>query len=112
MDEDSFREMMHISYTNNRDAAMPAIVRRLQRLYTQVQSSSLGTRSAPNTNSSSKTKGIARASANGQPTMAPVAKYTVARRVRRLFWVLAGSTTYENAKVLAYMANEEGKKAI
>ena len=43
--------------------------------------------------------------------MAPVANDRVANRVLFLLLRLAGSTAYENASVLAYIAKEEGKNA-
>jgi hypothetical protein len=62
-------------------------------------------------NNSSKPKGIAKANANGQPTMAPVTKYNVAMMVLWLFLRLGGSSAYEKANIFIYMANEEGRKA-
>jgi hypothetical protein len=61
--------------------------------------------------SSSKTKGSARARANGHPTMAPVAYRRVANSVRRAFRVLDGAIEYANANVVVYMANEDGRRA-
>jgi hypothetical protein len=83
----------------------------LQRLSIHVVRISGATRSALKTNSSSSTNGIERARANGQPTMAPAANRRVAARVLRLFCALEGASAYENAKVVIYMANEEGRSA-
>lgn len=55
---------------------------------------------------------MAKARANGHPTIPPVAKSNVADTVRRLFWLLGGAIAYENANVLVYMANEEGRRAM
>jgi len=68
--------------------------------------------SAPYTKSSSKTKGIARARANGQPTIPPVENNNVAASVRRLLPKDVGASAYEKAKVDVYMAKVEGRKAI
>jgi hypothetical protein len=62
-------------------------------------------------NSSSKTKGIAKANANGQPAIPPVMKYNIANVVLWLFLRLGGSSAYEKANIVIYMAKEEGRKA-
>lgn len=70
------------------------------------------TRSPPKMNNSSNTKGSDKASANGHPTIAPVAKSIVANKVLRLFLMLDGSSEYVNAIVVAYIAKEEGRRAM
>jgi hypothetical protein len=62
-------------------------------------------------NSSSKTNGIASARAKGHPTIAPVAYRRVTRKVRRLSSMLGGASANVNARVLAYMAKVDGRKA-
>ena len=69
------------------------------------------TLSVPVKNSSSKTNGTATASAKGQPTIAPVAKARVAKSVRRMLLLLGGSIAYAIARVLAYIAKDEGRNA-
>ena len=61
--------------------------------------------------SSSKTNGIATARAKGQPTIAPVAKSTVADSVLLEFWADGGARVNAKASVFAYSANDEGKNA-
>lgn len=56
--------------------------------------------------------GIARARAKGQPMIPPVANSSVASSVRRFLFELVGSKAYENAKLLVYIVNEDGRKAI
>jgi hypothetical protein len=70
------------------------------------------TRSPLIRNNSSNTKGSDSASAKGHPTMAPVAKSIVTNKVLCLFFTVDGSSAYANASVVAYIANEEGKKAV
>lgn len=48
---------------------------------------------------------------NGHPTIAPVAKSTVAISVRLEFCADGGARVYANANVLVYIANEDGRKA-
>ena len=69
------------------------------------------TLSVPYKNSSSKTNGIATASENGHPTIAPVANANVLIIVRRKFLLLAGSIECEKAIAFAYMANDDGRNA-
>lgn len=69
------------------------------------------TLSVPQMKSSSNTNGIVTANENGQPTTAPVANASVARSVRRMLSLLGGSSAYANAKVFAYMTNDEGRNA-
>lgn len=64
------------------------------------------------TKSSSNTNGSERASANGHPTMAPVANNIVAQSVLLVFLTVEGSNANAKARVVAYMAKEEGKKAV
>lgn len=85
--------------------------RRTKRAINQVAVLSGVTRSAPRMNNSSKTNGIATARVNGHPTIAPVAKSTVAISVRLEFCADGGARVYANANVLVYIANEDGRKA-
>jgi hypothetical protein len=55
---------------------------------------------------------MARAKANGQPMIPPAANSKVAARVRCLFFVLVGVNAYEQASIVLYMANEDGRKAV
>lgn len=98
--------------TKIRAAAKPAPKSRFQRPNSQDPRAVGTTRSTPSTNNSSTTKGIAKASANGHPTIAPVAKRSVDNKVRRPFSALGGARENANANVLAYIANVEGRKAI
>ena len=67
--------------------------------------------SVPYKNSSSKTNGMATASENGHPTIAPVANARVLIIVRRKFRLLTGSIEFEKASAFAYMANDDGRNA-
>jgi hypothetical protein len=69
------------------------------------------TLSALTMNNSSKTNGIARANANGHPTIAPVANSSVAKSVLSLFFILDGSKANAYANVVVYIAKEDGRKA-
>ena len=69
------------------------------------------TLSVPYKNSSSKTNGIATASENGHPTIAPVANASVLNIVRRTFLLLVGSMECEKAIAFAYIANDDGRNA-
>jgi len=86
--------------------------RRFQREIIHELRALLSTRSPLKTNNSSKTKGRDRASAKGHPTIAPVAKRMVTNKVLCLFFIVDGWRAYANASVVAYIANEEGKKAV
>ena len=57
------------------------------------------------------TKGKETKSANGHPTIAPIAKKNVPSKVLCPLLLVGSRNAYENAIMLAYMANEEGKKA-
>jgi hypothetical protein len=98
--------------TNIRADTRPAMKRRFQREIIHELRELGSTRSPPKTNNSSDTKGIERASAKGHPTIAPVAKSIVAYKVLRLFLMLDGSSEYVNAIVVAYIAKEEGRRAM
>ena len=52
-----------------------------------------------------------RARANGQPTIAAVAKKMVTNSVRWEFFELDGSTLNANARVTKYIANVDGRNA-
>jgi len=94
------------------DAARPAPKRRFQRPKAQAPRVEGATRSAPRMKSSSKTNGIASARANGHPTIAPVAYNRVTSKVRLPFSALGGASANVNARVLAYIANVDGRKAV
>lgn len=57
------------------------------------------------------TKGRANASAKGQPKMAPVANDKVAANVLLSLPSFAGAMEAANAKVDAYIANDDGRRA-
>ena len=94
-----------------REATMPAVIKRFQRLKIQDWYASGTTRSAPKTKSSSRTKGSAKARANGQPTTAPMAKAKVASHVLRALRMLGSSRACENANMDMYIAKDEGRNA-
>lgn len=98
--------------TNIRADTSPATKRRFQRDIIHDVRELGSTRSPPKMNNSSNTKGSDRASAKGHPTIAPVAKSIVANKVLRLFLMLDGSSEYVNAIVVAYIAKEEGRRAM
>lgn len=89
-----------------------ARIRCLQRASIQLTRDAESTLSPLSTKSSSNTKGSERASANGHPTMAPVANNMVAESVLFVFLTVEGSNANEKASAVAYMAKEEGKKAV
>lgn len=92
-------------------ATKTAVENLAQRCLNHEPFASSGTRSPPYTKSSSKTKGIEIAKANGHPTIAPRAKNKVAAKVRLLFLIEAGSREYENANAVVYIVKEDGRKA-
>jgi len=98
--------------TRIRPARMPEISRRRQRANIQEAFCSGRTRSPLKRKSSSKTKGNERASANGHPTMPPIAKDDVAARVLLLSAMEEGGTANANARVTAYIAKEDGRNAV
>lgn len=89
-----------------------ARIRRLQRANIQLRCEAGSTLSPLSTKSSSNTKGSESASANGHPTMAPVANDMVAQTVLVEFLTVEGSSANAKASVVAYMAKEEGRKAV
>lgn len=68
--------------------------------------------SAPVIKSSSKTNGMATASANGHPTIAPLANASVANSVRRVFPIVGRCSAYAKPRVFACIAKDEGRNAI
>lgn len=98
--------------TKMRAETRPARIRRRQRASIQLTREAGFTLSPLSTKSSSNTKGNERASANGHPTMAPVANNMVAQSVLLVFLTVEGSNANAKASVVAYMAKEEGKKAV
>ena len=97
--------------TKTKAAQHTAVVKRKKRAISQAVFLSDVTRSVPWMKSSSKTNGIATARAKGQPTIAPVAKSTVADSVLLEFWADGGARVNAKASVFAYSANDEGKNA-
>ena len=83
----------------------------IPRLSCQSNFSFAVTWSAPNTNNSSITKGMAIARANGQPRTAPIVKYTTVASVRSLSLLLGGMNAYDSASIVVYIANDEGRRA-
>lgn len=61
--------------------------------------------------SSSTAKGMERARAKGQPTIAAVAKRVVTSSVRWGFLELGGSMPNADARVTKYIAKEDGRNA-
>ena len=100
-----------LPHTNSNRATRPHWTRRTQRDTIQLDRSFGKTVSPPYRNSSSKTNGIATASANGHPTIAPVANASVAKRVRRKFVLVGTSSESAKATEFAYIANDDGRKA-
>jgi hypothetical protein len=99
------------SLTKMSAAMTPLPNSRFQRVCIQLENEDCGTMSPPYTNSSSSTNGTARSSEKGQPTIAPVAKRTVAARVRRVRDEDGGTNENEQAAIVVCMANVEGKNA-
>ena len=63
------------------------------------------------TKSSSKTKGKETTILNGHPTIAPIAKQTVANKTRSSALFIDGRSAKDIANILKYMANVDGRNA-
>ena len=92
-------------------ATAPQRTSLIPRLSCQFNFSFAGTWSAPNTNNSSKTNGMAMARAKGQPRTAPIVKYRTAKSVRWPSLLLDGMNACDNASIVVYIANVEGRRA-
>ena len=99
-------------HTRNRLAITPQVAMRRHLAKSQEPRTSGVTLSPPARKNSSKTNGIATARAKGQPTTVPAAKQRVAKSVRRISSLVDLCIAYAKPKVFAYMANEEGRKAV
>ena len=97
--------------TNSKRETKPAEKRFCTRATIQCERLVGVTTSPPDRKSSSKTNGKERARPNGQPIIAPAANNKATWKVRRLFFMLAGSRAYVNARVVVYMTNEDGRNA-
>lgn len=93
-------------------ARRPEMKSRRQRASIQEALCSGRTRSPLKRKSSSKTNGKERASANGHPTMPPVAKNNVAAKVLLLSAMEEGENANANACVTAYIAKDDGRNAV
>src|SRR5258707_12321544 len=91
-------------------ATAPQRTSLIPRLSCQFNFSFAGTWSAPNTNNSSKTNGMAMERAKCQPRKGPIVKYRTAKSDRWPPSLINGMKTCHNASIVVYIAEVRGRR--